>query len=149
LAGLVAGEGCFTVTRALPARADGSVRLRFVFTLTMARRDRALLEQLRDRLGCGSIYDAPPQRDGWQPTSTLTISSRKAHVAATVPFMDEFLLAPTHKRVQYNEWRQTLFADEIEHPRREGRSTCSEHDCERPVRGRGLCRSHYYRATGY
>ena len=30
-----------------------------------------------------------------------------------------------------------------------GLSTCSVEGCDRPVRGRGLCRRHYYRATGY
>ncbi len=30
-----------------------------------------------------------------------------------------------------------------------GPSGCSEFGCDRPVRGRRLCRSHYYRATGY
>src|SRR3954453_22735468 len=57
LAGVVAGEGCFTVTVARPPRVDGSTRLRFVFSLAMATRDRPLLESLRDALGYGSIND--------------------------------------------------------------------------------------------
>ncbi len=40
----MAGEGSFFVTRKLPPAADGSVPLRFVFQVTMASRDRGLLE---------------------------------------------------------------------------------------------------------
>lgn len=149
LAGVVAGEGCFTITVAKPPRVDGSTRLRFAFLLTMAMRDRRLLESLRYALGYGSINDAPPAKPGWQPTSTLTVASRKAHLAATIPFMDAFLLAPTHKRVQYEQWKGALLAYETERPRKTGRSTCSEPGCAGLVRGRGLCRSHYYRATGW
>jgi hypothetical protein len=145
----VAGEGCFTVTRALPPRIDGSPRLRFVFSLTIATRDRALLVELHELLGFGSISDRPQRRAEWEPLSTLTISSRTAHIASTVPFMDAYLLPPTRKRVQYEQWRAALFDYERERPRRVGHGVCSIDACGKPVRGRGLCRSHYYRATGY
>jgi hypothetical protein len=133
----------------LPTRKDGSTRLRFVFGITMASRDLSLLEDARALLGFGSIHDSPRANRGWLPSSTLSISSRKAHVAATIPFMDEFLLAPTHKRVQFEQWKGALLAYELERPRKPGRSVCSEAGCTSLVRGRGLCRSHYYRATGW
>lgn len=147
--GLIAAEGWFSVTRALPPRLDGSVPLKFVFGVTMAARDRALLTELRAMIGFGSVNDEPPKRAGWEATATLRVSSRKAHFAATIPFMDEFLLPPARKRVQYEQWKSALVAYELERPRRVGRSTCREDGCEELVRGRGLCRSHYYRATGY
>lgn len=148
LGGLVAGEGTFVVTLG-NTRVDGDRALRFVFQLTMASRDRALLKALREHLGFGSINDRAPRKSHWQPSSTLTVASRKAHLAATVPFMDAYLLAPTHKRVQYEQWKGALLAYEEERPRKLGRSTCSEPGCAGLVRGRGLCRSHYYRATGW
>jgi len=55
LAGLVAGEGSFIITRKLPAFANGDRRLRFVFTMTMAQRDRALLEALRTTRAFGAM----------------------------------------------------------------------------------------------
>jgi len=147
----VAGEGSFVVTRKLPPAADGSVRLRFVFKVTMASRDRALLEQLRDFLGYGSINDQPAPRPAWQPTSTFTIGSLRGHRAATIPFAEEYLLLASAKRRQFESWRAAMDAYEGLKPSRwgKGRSTCSEPGCDLPVRGRGLCRSHYYRATGY
>ena len=55
------------------------------------------------------------------------------------------------KRDQFDRWREEFDTYERAHPTQWGRgpSTCSEPGCHKPVRGRGLCRSHYYRATGY
>lgn len=150
LGGLVAGEGSFIVTRKLPPFADGAPRLRFVVQVTMASRDRPLLEDLQAFLGYGSLYDRPPQNSRWLPTVSFTINSISAHRAVTIPFAERYLL-PCAKREQFEQWHQALRAFDVAHPSRWGRgpSLCSEPDCERPVRGRGLCRAHYYRATGY
>lgn len=153
LAGLVAGEGSFSV--ASPSRsfvADGTPRLRFVFSLRMATRDRPLLEQLQAFLGVGAIDEAGPQRAGWQPTSNFSISAIKRHREATIPFAEKYLF-PCAKRDQFESWHQAL--DEYEQHRMlrtrwgQGRSTCSAPGCDGEVRGRQLCRSHYYRATGW
>ena len=116
----------------------------------MASRDRALLEMLRDFIGVGSISDSPAPREGWQPTSTFCVNSILAHHAATIPFAEQFLL-PSAKRRQFELWRFALHAYELEHPTKwgRGRSICRESGCDKPVRGQGLCRSHYYRVTGY
>lgn len=138
------------ITRQRRPYADGSERLRFRFLLSMATRDRPLLEALRAVLGFGSIRDAAPARPHWQPMSTLTVNSHYAHRVATIPFADAFLL-PTAKREQFERWREAFEAYEREHPNpyRRGPSVCTVDGCERRVRGRGLCRRHYYRATGY
>lgn len=116
----------------------------------MAQRDRPVLEALRSFLGAGSITDQPARRSAWAPTSTFQINSRRGHHAATIPFADAFLL-PCHKRGQFDVWRKAFLANESAHPSQfgKGRSVCSMADCSDPVRGRGLCRKHYYRATGY
>jgi hypothetical protein len=149
LGGLVAGEGSFYVA-ALRARfADGTPRKRFCFQLSMASRDRGLLVALQRFLGVGSIRDEPA-RGRWLPVSRFSIKSHRAHRAVTIPFAERYLV-PCAKRRQYEEWRAALDAYETEHPTRYGKgpSPCSVPGCGKPVRGRGLCRSHYYRATGY
>ena len=150
LAGFVAGEGSFIVTTRQPPFKDGTPRLRFVFQVTVAARDRPLLEQLRALLGFGSIRDIAPRNPAHQPLSELQIASRRAHFTMTIPWADMHLL-PCAKRRQYELWRDALYSYDKLRPTRfgKGRSPCSVEGCDRPVRGRGLCRSHYYRATGY
>jgi hypothetical protein len=149
LGGLVAGEGSFFITTR-GTFVDGAPRLRFVFQVSQATRDRHLLEALRCFLGYGCIYEQPPQHDGYQPMSVFAVASRKGHHAATIPFAERFI--PTsEKRRQFELWRDALVSWEVERPTRygKGRSKCSVPGCDKPVRGRRLCRSHYYRATGY
>ena len=150
LAGVVAGEGSFSVTRKLPPHADGDARLRFVFGVTMADRDRPLLEVLRAFLGFGSIRDGGPGQKGMLPVSTFVVNSLRAHHQATIPFAERFLL-PCAKRDQFERWRDAMSEYEAVHPSRwgKGRSVCSRPGCDKAVRGRGVCRSHYYEVTGY
>jgi hypothetical protein len=149
LAGFVAGEGSFCVSRHTPTVA-GLPRVRFVFEVHVASRDRPILEALEEFLGYGSITDTPARKEGWQPESSFRISSLRGHRAATVPFCERFLL-PCAKRTQYERWLGQLDAWERERPSKwgKGRSTCSAAGCDGLVRGRGLCRHHYYLATGY
>ena len=149
LGGLVAGEGSFIVTTR-GTLADGAQNLRFVFQVSLATRDRSQLDALRHFLGYGSVYEQPPRRNGHQPMSVFTIASRKGHHAATIPFAERFI-PMSEKRRQFELWRDALLSWEIERPTQygKGRSPCSVPGCDRPVRGRMLCRSHYYRATGY
>jgi hypothetical protein len=150
LGGLAAGEGSFHSTRQRRPLADGSPRLRFRFQVAMASRDRPLLEALQRFLGAGSITDRGPARAHWQPISTFSVNSHRAHLACTIPFADAFLL-PCAKRAQFERWREQLLEYNAAHPSNweRGRSLCSVQGCSKPVRGRRLCRSHYYRATGY
>ena len=147
LGGLIAGEGCFSITGR--SGAAGSTVSRFVFSVAMSLRDRPLLERVHRALGVGAIYDQPARRATWQPSACLTISSLISHHRATIPFCDRYLLAGA-KRRQYETWRTALLAyDPLRDGRRRRRGTCSVTGCDREVRGRGLCRRHYYRATGY
>jgi hypothetical protein len=128
---------------------DGQPRWRFVFQVTMASRDRPLLVALQNFLGYGCVIDRRPQKPHWQPTSTFSIASIKAHRAATIPFAERYLLPYCAKRSQFEKWKKALDAQDISRPRRQGRLICSVAGCEKFVRGQGVCRSHYYQLTGY
>jgi hypothetical protein len=149
--GFVAGEGWFGCKRRPePFVRDGSVRLRFVFGVTIAQRDRPILEALAAFLGHGAIRDKPPGKAHHQPLSELSISSMSVHRAATIPFGRHFLVASPKQR-QFDGWVTAMDDYEARRPSQYGRgpSQCSMPECDLPVRGRSLCRSHYYRATGY
>lgn len=150
LGGFVAGEGCFYTVVNGRAWSDGDPIRKFGFKVSVATRDRALLEALRERLGAGSIHDTAPGQPHWQPQSTLTIHSLRAHRIATVPFMDRYLIAGA-KRRQYLAWKQEMVDYMARHAIRAGGQPlrCSVEGCDRPLRGRRLCRRHYYRETGW
>jgi LAGLIDADG endonuclease len=153
LGGVVAGEGSFCVTRQSKRFvADGSIRKRFVFSVAMATRDRPLVEALHSFLGVGSLRDSSARAAALQPISTLTVNSVRSHRAAVIPFADRYLL-PSAKRAQFERWRAEMdsYWSALLPKQRsgDGRSTCSVESCDRFVRARGLCRSHYYRETGW
>jgi hypothetical protein len=147
LGGFVAGEGSFYITRRATPYADGSIRPHFVFQVAVASRDDAILVALRQILGFGSIRSCRPRSALWQPQSVLHVASIKAHRAATIPFSERFL-PDCAKRRQFAAWRDALEGHASSRPPRV-RGTCRELGCGLPVRGRGLCRRHYYRVTGY
>lgn len=150
LAGFVAGEGCFTVARQARRWPAGEVRKRFVFVVAVASRDRAILEQLHAVLGVGSIHELRRNTPRWEPQSRFFVNSLLAHQQVTIPYFDAFLLGGA-KREQFVQWRDQLLAYVDRHQIRwgRGRSTCKIPGCCGLVRGRGLCRSHYYRVTGW
>jgi hypothetical protein len=121
-----------------------------LFGVQVAADDVGLLREIQVTLGAGSIRLEEPRKAHWKRTAIYSVKSIKAHVTSTLPFMDRYLL-PCAKRMQYFAWRENLDAYVKRHRVRwgMGRSTCSEVGCDQPVRGRGLCRSHYYRETGW
>jgi hypothetical protein len=150
LGGIVAGEGTFCTANAMPPYADGSARTRFIFEVRMADRDLSVLRALRQFLGTGSINVQPAPRANWLPIASFSVHSHRAHRSRTIPFAERFLF-PGAKRRQFEQWRDALYEYEALHPNRLGLgpSPCRIDGCDKPVRGRGLCRSHYYRETGY
>ena len=152
LGGLVAGEGCYTRSlRRDPFVRDGSPRYRFMFAVTMAERDRQIIELLKNVLACGSIYVGSPSKPHHQPTVSLQVTKEADLLGAVVPFSETFLLPVSAKRRQFDKWHESLLTYLRDRPSQYGRgpSRCSVEGCERPVRGRGLCRSHYHQLTGY
>jgi hypothetical protein len=150
LGGFIAGEGHFGVTTKQPPFRSGDPRLRFVFSIEVASRDRHVLDALRTSLGTGSIRRRDPRGEGWQATAILSVGSILAHRQSVIPFMD-LHLGPGAKRSQFELWLAAMDAYEGLHPTRWGRgpSLCRIEGCDDPVRGRGLCRRHYHQETGY
>ena len=113
----------------------------------MPRVVTALQRLHRRRLDRSTV---PPRRARWQPTVSYTVSGRRRHPRSVIPFCDTFLIAGA-KRTQYLRWRERFRTYEARFPSNwgAGPSPCAIAGCDKPVRGRGLCRAHYYEATGY
>lgn len=152
LGGFVAGEGCFSVrtVRAPSSHGDLPVR-RFSFALTVAERDRRVVDALHRHLGgAGGVRRSPARRSHWQPTVTLQVTSIRDHLTATIPFAERYLLPVGRKHAQYRSWRDELAAYRRARRARQAErpTTCTTAGCGRPIRARDLCRGCYWRATG-
>ena len=60
--GLTEGEGCFCVSFALRRKMRTGLEVRPSFSLSLNRKDLAILEQLRDYFGCGWIRESKGDR---------------------------------------------------------------------------------------
>jgi hypothetical protein len=118
--------------------------------IEMRDEDGKLLEALAEGFGCGSIYQRPARKPGYAATRSFEVGAIADHHRSTIPFASTYLPACA-KRRQFERWCEELRAYERDRPTQWGRgsSVCNKPGCCRPVRGRGLCRIHYYRATGY
>lgn len=150
LAGFVAGEGYFSVSTTARLHLSGEPIQKFVFGVGVEAADVGMLQALQAFLGVGSIRSCPAGRPNWKPQVVYSVRSIKAHREATIPFADRYLL-PCKKRDQFDSWRNALEVYAERHKVRwgQGRSQCAIEGCDRLVRGRGLCRIHYYRVTGW
>lgn len=132
--GFTAAEGCLVCT-------EGGTR--FSFAVGLSASDLVSCELLLAYLGVGA---STGHLDG-RPTRTMPLVSPSAPClswcTSLVPFMDEHL-APSYKRVQYEEWRAELL-EYWEHRAKRVRP-CTVEGCEAPRRAKGLCRSHYFAA---
>lgn len=130
LGGFVAAEGSFIRT--------GN---RFRFAISLGATDVQMCEFAARLLAVGRVYRYPKRKPHFDDEVLFTVQSIKALVTHIVPFMNDWL-PPSKKREQYLEWRRQLL-DFWEHDARR-RRPCTVDGCDRPQRGKGLCRHHYY-----
>jgi hypothetical protein len=134
IGGFVAAEGNF--------RAVGQ-RPRFAFAVGLGAADSQSCEALYAFFGVGSIHRRARRREQCDDEVTFQVQGLRDLVDVVVPFMD-YHLPPSHKRDQYQRWRQELLTYWDYKARR--RRPCSVEGCDAPSRGFGLCRHHYYLA---
>jgi hypothetical protein len=138
IAGVIAGEGCFTST--------GSPRPRFRFAVGLGGVDASTCELLHTYFGVGSIWFSPRRKAHYDDEVTFSVQSLKDLVEVVVPFADQHLLH-SHKRDQYLAWRARLL-EYWETRARNPSAPCRADGCTRPSRAKGLCRGHYYAEYG-
>jgi len=134
LGGFVAAEGCF-----------GHSGNRFRFAIGLGSIDASLCDVFAATLGVGRISRSFRRKSNYDDEVTFAVQSLRQLVEVVVPFMDAHLPA-SHKRAQYDAWREELLAYWKDRAKR--RRPCTAPGCHRPRRARGLCRSHYYDLHG-
>lgn len=100
LAGFVAGEGCFALT----TRRGGYA---CTFQLSLRDDDRAILEEIMDRLEIGDL-EPRPARNGSRPQIAWVVR-RKDEVVTLVNILDQYSLR-AKKAKDYAIWRRAVFA---------------------------------------
>ena len=134
LAGFVAGEGWFIAKRRTERFVrDGSPRLSFVFGVTVAQRDRNLLEALTAFLGVGTIRDKPARLHHHQPLSEFTIASHASPPHRDHPVRRALPAAVPQARPVRARGVEAIAEYEKSRTRRStgrGRSTCSIPGCD-------------------
>lgn len=101
ISGFVAGEGCFTYRDANDRDAK-----RFAFQISVADVDSNIIEEIKDYLGVGNIYERDAREENWKPTVQYQVQSIGGIGSVIIPFFDEVGLRDTNKEKQYQEWRR-------------------------------------------
>jgi hypothetical protein len=111
VSGFVDGEGCFSVSiRPHPSAPHGWF-IQPVFQVYQHRDNAAILEALREYLGCGTLVPKGPNSS----VITYSVHSRKDLRGIVFPFFDAHPLA-SRKREDYEKFREiVLRLDRKEH----------------------------------
>ncbi len=84
--GLTDGEGCFYVNVSKMSTYQLGWRVQLHFHLKLQERDKALLEAVRDELGCGGIYFQHETRRNHSQCYRYTVGSVKDIRDIIIPF---------------------------------------------------------------
>ena len=102
IVGFVDGEGCFSITVNKNGNALPEVRL--LFEIELREDDEAILQQIKDVLGCGNIYRLNYQRyDKWRPHVKYKVSNFSDIVGKVIPFFQRYPLQ-AKKRQQFEKF---------------------------------------------
>jgi hypothetical protein len=134
IAGFVAGEGTFTGTKR-----------RHTFAVSLGEIDAATCELLRAFFRVGHVYHYPRRKPHYDDEVSFQVCKTEDLVNVIIPFMDEHL-PPSFKRQQYEPWRAKVM--EFWDTGMKRRRQCTAEGCDRPQKGRGVCRIHYYALYG-
>ena len=104
LAGLVVGEGCFTVDGGADSKYSLGWRCRPQFSVAMVSEDRELLEALKEAMQSGYIYELDFGRyekyaaKNWKPQSKFIVTRIEDLYSKVVPFFEKYPLAGRKKK---------------------------------------------------
>lgn len=98
LAGLVVGEGCFYAESAEDPKYRSGWRVRPSFCIEMRADERGVLEEVKQHLGCGKVYDLDFGRyrgyesKGWNPHVKFRVGNLNDLHNKVVPFFRKYQL---------------------------------------------------------
>src|SRR3989344_1499793 len=96
--GLTDGEGCFYVNTTPLKRYRAGVFVGLHFYIKLNARDKDVLEQVRDALGCGAVYFQKEIRANHAQCYRYSVSSSRDIIEKIIPFFNEHQLQTASKR---------------------------------------------------
>ncbi len=110
IAGLVEGEGCFSLNYNKKAGSKTN-SLRPMFSIGLIIRDKKLLEKIQEKIGCGTIYhDKSHRKRGYDATHdvvSLRIYNKQDLYYKLIPFFDKYQLHGS-KRIAFEIFKEIL-----------------------------------------
>lgn len=104
IVGFVDGEGCFSIT--LNRNGTRLPEVRLIFEIELREDDEPILEQIKEVLGCGSIYRLAYSRyEKWRPHVKYKVSNFKDIWEKIIPFFETYPLQ-AKKRRSFEKFRQ-------------------------------------------
>lgn len=97
IVGLTDGEGCFYVLVRPPYNRQGGANVILNFFIKVQASDRAMLEEVKDTLGCGELYFQKESRLNHSECIRYTVSSHKDIFSVIIPFFQAHPLLGTGK----------------------------------------------------
>jgi hypothetical protein len=92
VAGFVAGEGCFCVSVSKHQTLKRRIEVRPEFEIELRADDAAILEKIRNLIGCGTIYRLDYKRYKWAPHAKLKVSNIIDLKNKIIPFFTKYPL---------------------------------------------------------
>ncbi|MDO8463713.1 MAG: LAGLIDADG family homing endonuclease [Gallionella sp.] len=99
--GLTDGEGCFYVNVGKSSRYRSGYRIQLHFHLKMQERDRALLEKVRNTIGCGEVYFQKELRANHCQCYRYTVSAERDIQEIVIPFFKRYPLQSASKSASF------------------------------------------------
>ena len=99
--GLTDGEGCFYVNVGKSSRYRSGYRIQMHFHLKMQERDRALLEKVRNTIGCGEVYFQKELRANHCQCYRYTVSAERDIQEVVIPFFKKYPLQSASKSASF------------------------------------------------
>lgn len=100
--GLTDGEGCFYVNVGKSSRYRTGYRIQLHFHLKMQERDRALLEKVRNTIGCGEVYFQKELRANHCQCYRYTVSAEQDIQGIVIPFFKKYSLQSASKSASFD-----------------------------------------------
>ena len=101
IVGLTDGEGCFYVLIKSPLNKGGGGRVTLNFFIKVQEQDKAMLDKVRNSLGCGAVYFQPESRENHSQCYRYTVNTHRAILDVVIPFFRKHQLQSYSKKKSF------------------------------------------------